>query len=93
MNPRARKALWILFGILLVASLFLAGPAHDVLHHDAADIGGCDVCHFASPEAPRFEPVVFWLATQPVALASIVEHIPDHLLAEQGNARAPPAAG
>jgi hypothetical protein len=93
MNPRARKALWILLGILLIASLFLAGPAHNVLHHAAQDIGGCDVCHFASPEAPLFEPVVFWLATQPVQLALVVEHVADHRLAEQGNARAPPAAG
>jgi hypothetical protein len=93
MNPRTRKALWILLGILLVASLFLAGPAHNVLHDGAQDIGGCDVCHFASPEPLRFEPVVFWLATQPVELARVAEHVPDHLLAEQGNARAPPAAG
>jgi len=93
MNPRVRKGLWILLGILLVASLFLAGPAHNVLHHDAADIGGCDVCHFASPEAPRFEAVVFWVLTQPLEQAEIAAHIADHLLAEQGNARAPPAAG
>ena len=93
MNPRVRKGLWILFGILLVASLFLAGPAHNVLHHDGADLGSCDVCHFASPEAPRFEAVVFWIATQPVELARVAELVPDHLLAEQGNARAPPAAG
>jgi len=93
MNPRLRKGLWILLGILLVASLFLAGPAHIVLHGDSADIGGCDVCHFASPEAPRFEAVVFWVRTQPAEQAEIATHIADHLLAEQGNARAPPAAG
>lgn len=93
MNPRARKALWILVGILLIASLFLAGPAHNVLHHDAQDIGSCEFCHFASPESPRFEPVVFWLATQRVELPEAAEHVTDHLLAEQGNARAPPAAG
>jgi hypothetical protein len=93
MNPRVRKGLWILLGILLVASLFLAGPAHNVLHHDAADIGGCDVCHFASPEAPRFEALVFWVSTQPVEQAEIATHIADHPLPEQGNARAPPTAG
>ena len=93
MNPRVRKGLWILLGILLIASLFLAGPAHNVLHGDSADIGGCDVCHFASPEAPHFEAVVFWVATQSAELAQVAELVQDHLLAEQGNARAPPAAG
>jgi len=93
MNRRGRKALWVLLGILLVASLFLAGPAHNVLHHDAADLGSCDVCHFASPEPAPFQAIVFWLATRQVEPAEIVEHVLDHLLAEQGNARAPPAAG
>ncbi len=93
MNPRARKALWILIGILLIASLFLAGPAHNVLHHDAQDIGGCDVCHFASPEPLPFEPLVFWLVLQPVELRAACENVRDHLLPEQGNARAPPTAG
>ena len=89
MNPPVRKGLWILLG----ARLFLAGPAHNVLHHDAADIGGCDVCHFASPEAPRFEAVVFWVATRPAEQVEFATLIADHLLPEQGNARAPPAAG
>jgi hypothetical protein len=93
MNPRARKALWILLGILLIASLFLAGPAHNVLHHGPQDIGGCDVCHFATPEPLPFEPPVFWLATQAVELAHDAEHVRDQLLAAQGNARAPPAVG
>ena len=93
MKPRTRKALWILIGILLIASLFLAGPAHGVLHHDATDFGACDVCHFASPEAPLCEPLVFWIATQCVELPDAAEVVLDHLLAEQGNARAPPTAG
>jgi hypothetical protein len=93
MNPRARRALWILFGILLVASLLLAGPAHNVLHGGAQDLGSCDVCHVASPEPLCFEPVEFWLATQPIEQAPVVEHVLDQMLAEQGNARAPPTAG
>ena len=93
MKRRGSKLLWVLIGTLLVASLFLAGPAHNVLHHDAPDLGGCDVCHFSSPEPLPFVPVVFWLATRPVEPAEIVEHVLDHLLAEQGNARAPPVAG
>jgi len=92
-KPRTRKALWILIGILLIASLFLAGPAHTVLHSGPQDIGGCDVCHFATPEPVRFEPVVIWIATQPVEIAEFVEHLLDHPLAEQGNARAPPTVG
>ncbi|MBK7644077.1 MAG: hypothetical protein IPJ19_13670 [Planctomycetes bacterium] len=93
MKPRARKVLWILFGILLIASLFVAGPAHNILHHDAQDIGGCDVCHFASPEAPTFQPVVFWICVEALEEPEASAHVPDHLLAEQGNARAPPVAG
>jgi hypothetical protein len=93
MNPRTRKALWILFGILLVASLFLAGPAHGVLHHDTDELGSCDLCHFASVEAPRFESVVAWLALQQVEPSGAIELVRDQLLPEQGNARAPPAAG
>jgi hypothetical protein len=93
MNPRTRKALWILLGILLIACLFVAGPAHNVLHHGSQDIGGCDLCAFASPEAPQFEQIVFWLALQPIVLPDVAEIVPDHLLAEQGNARAPPTAG
>lgn len=93
MNPRARKALWILFGILLIASLFLAGPAHNVLHHGAEDIGGCDVCHFATPEPLRFERVVFWRPIERVELAVEIERLRESLLPEQGNARAPPRAG
>ena len=93
MKPRTRRALWILFGILLVASLFLAGPAHGVFHDGAHDLGSCDLCHFASVEAPRFESVVAWFALQPVEIACVGEFVRDQLLAEQGNARAPPAAG
>jgi hypothetical protein len=93
MKPRTRRALWILFGILLVASLFLAGPAHNVLHHGAEDLGGCDVCHAASLELPRFEPLLFWLAAQPIELAHAFEQVTNRLLAEQGHARAPPTAG
>jgi hypothetical protein len=92
-KPRTRKALWILIGILLIASLFLAGPAHNVLHHGPQDIGGCDVCYFATPEPAPFEPLVFWLAMQPLERALVVDLVADHVLPEQGNARAPPAAG
>ncbi len=91
MNPRTRKAVRILVGILLIASLFLAGPAHAVLHHGADSASGCDLCHVSMPEAPRFEPVVFWLAVQAVELSQVVECLHEHLLPEQGNARAPPA--
>jgi len=93
MNRRRSKALWVLLGILLVACLLFAGPAHNVLHHDAADLGSCDVCHLASPQPVPFEPIVSWLATRSVEPGEIIEHVRDHLLAEQGNARAPPAAG
>jgi len=93
MNPRARKVLWILFGILLVASLFLAGPAHGVLHHDADELGSCDLCHFAGVEAAPIEPLVTWLSAQPVESALAREAPREQLLAEQGNARAPPTAG
>jgi hypothetical protein len=92
-GPRARRALWILLGVLLIASLFLAGPAHQVLHHGSDGAGGCDLCHVSMPEAPRFEPIVFWLAAQSVELARVAERVPAHVLPEQGNARAPPAKG
>jgi len=88
---RRRSALWILIGILLIASLLLAGPAHQLLHHGSDGAGGCDLCHVSMPEAPRFEPIVFWLAVQAVELARVVECVPEHVLPEQGNARAPPA--
>jgi hypothetical protein len=82
---------WILFGILLIASLLLAGPAHAVLHHGADGSGGCDLCHVSMPEAPRFEPIDFWIAVQAVELWHVAASVPEHLLPEQGNARAPPA--
>jgi len=91
MSRRAQSALWILVGILLIASLFLAGPAHEALHHGSDGAGGCDLCHVSMPEAPRFEPIVFWLAVQAVELARVAECVPEHVLPEQGNARAPPA--
>lgn len=80
----------ILVGILLIASLFLAGPAHVVLHHGADSAGGCDLCHVSTPEAPRFAPIVFWLAVQSAEPLQVVECVHEHLLPEQGNARAPP---
>jgi hypothetical protein len=82
----------ILVGILLIASLLLAGPAHGVLHHGADGAGGCDLCHLSMPEAPRFEPIEFWLAVQSVELWRVAICVPEHLLPEQGNARAPPAS-
>jgi hypothetical protein len=91
MSTRARSALWILIGILLIASLFVAGPAHHVLHQGSDGAAGCDLCHVSMPEAPRFEPVVFWLAVQAVESSRVAECVPEHLLSEQGNARAPPA--
>ena len=90
-STRARSALWILIGLLLIASLCLAGPAHQALHHGSDGAAGCDLCHVSMPEAPRFEPVVFWLAVQAVELSQVVECLHEHLLPEQGNARAPPA--
>ncbi len=91
-RPRThpRKVLWILVGILLIAGLFLAGPAHQVLHHGSDGAGGCTLCHVSMPEAPRFEPLVLWLAVQAVALAPLADCVQEHALPEQGNARAPP---
>jgi len=90
-SPRVRRALQILLVILLLASLFLAGPAHHLFHHGSDGAGGCDLCHVSMPEAPRFEPIVFWLAIQAVELARATECLSEHLLPEQGYARAPPA--
>lgn len=90
MSPRARRVLRVLLVILLLASLFLAGPAHQLFHHGSDGAGGCDLCHVSMPEAPRFEPIVFWLAVQAVELARVADCVHEHVLPEQGNARAPP---
>jgi hypothetical protein len=89
-RPRVRRAVRILLVILLLASLFLAGPAHHLFHHGSDGAGACDLCHVSMPEAPRFEPIVFWLAVHSVEFSQVVECVHEHLLPEQGNARAPP---
>lgn len=93
MNPRARKLLWVLFGILMIGSLFLAGPAHQLVHHGDDPLGSCDFCHLAVPEAPRFEAPVFWTPTQ--SLAEVVRHewLREIVHDAQGHARAPPRQG
>ena len=90
MKQPVHKPLRILLGILIIASLLLAGPAH-VLVHSAGHADGCNLCHFASPEPPRPEVLVFWLATSALVLETSREHVPEHRLPAQGNARAPPA--
>lgn len=93
MSPRTRKALWILFGILLVASLFLAGPAHQLVHHGDDPLGTCDVCHLATLEVPAFEPLRVWLVAESVEFAPLFERIECHVVPDQGHARAPPRQG
>ncbi len=93
MSPRTRKALWILFGILLIASLFLAGPAHELVHHGDDPLGSCDVCHLATLEVPSFEPLVVWIAIECAEFAPVVERLECHRVPDQGHARAPPALG
>jgi hypothetical protein len=51
MNPRIRRIVLVVLGVLLVGGLILCGPAHHALHADQHGVD-CDSCSLVGVGAP-----------------------------------------